>query len=54
MKLNNMNDFDVIIVGAGMVGLTVANLFKDTRLRVALIDKSESSVNTSEIGRAHV
>ena len=45
-----MNDFDVIIVGAGMVGLTVANLFKDTRLRVALIDKSESSVNTSATG----
>ena len=45
-----MNDFDVIIVGAGMVGLTVANLFKDTRLRVALIDKSESPVITLASG----
>ena len=45
-----MNDFDVIIVGAGMVGLTVANLFKNTRLRVALIDKSESSAKASVTG----
>ena len=50
MKLSNVNDFDVIIVGAGMVGLTVANLFKNTRLRVALIDKSESSAAISGIG----
>ena len=45
-----MNDFDVIIVGAGMVGLTVASLFEDTQLRVALIDKSESSAKTTPTG----
>ena len=33
-----------------MVGLTVANLFKDTRLKVALIDKSESSAKTLATG----
>ena len=45
-----MNEFDVIIVGAGMVGLTVASLFEDTQLKVALIDKSESSAKTSSTG----
>ena len=41
MKATKKNDFDVIIVGAGMVGLTVASMLEDAQLRVAVVDKNE-------------
>ena len=34
-------DYDIAIVGAGMVGLTIANLFRGSSLRIALIDRNE-------------
>ena len=49
MKQTKKNDFDVIIVGAGMVGLTVASLLKDSQLRVALVDRNEDpTINVAE------
>lgn len=33
--------YDIIIVGAGMVGLTLANLLKDSKLSIAMIDTGE-------------
>ena len=49
MKQSKKNDFDVIIVGAGMVGLTVASLLKDSQLRVALVDRNEApTINGAE------
>ncbi len=50
MKPSEKNDFDVIIVGAGMVGLTVASLLQDSKLRVALVDKNEATNATMEVG----
>ena len=35
-----MNLFDVVIVGAGPAGCTLALALKDSGLRVALLDKS--------------
>lgn len=34
-----MNHYDVVIVGAGVVGLTFAALLKESKLRVAIVDK---------------
>ena len=42
MKPKVKSDFDIIIVGAGMVGLTIANLLKDDQLRIAVVDKSDT------------
>ena len=46
MKPSKKNDFDVIVVGAGMVGLTVASLLQDSQLRVALVDKNQVPTGT--------
>ena len=46
MKQTRTNDFDIIIVGAGMVGLTVASLLEDSQLRIALVDKNEDPTIT--------
>ncbi|MDG2141250.1 MAG: UbiH/UbiF/VisC/COQ6 family ubiquinone biosynthesis hydroxylase [Gammaproteobacteria bacterium] len=43
MRKNPDRDYDIIIVGAGIVGLTIAKLFGNTALSVALIDKNEPS-----------
>ncbi|QIQ20208.1 FAD-dependent monooxygenase [Zophobihabitans entericus] len=37
-----MTNFDVIIVGAGMVGLATAQALRDSHLRIAIIDPSSS------------
>ncbi len=42
MKGLRNKDYDIAIVGAGMVGLTIANLFRNTSLHIALIDRNES------------
>ena len=42
MKPKVKSDFDIIIVGAGMVGLTIASLLKDDQLRIAVVDKSDT------------
>ena len=46
MKPSKKNDFDVIVVGAGMVGLTVASLLQDSQLQVALVDKNRVPTET--------
>jgi len=40
-------NYDIIIVGAGIIGLTIAKLFGSTSLRVALMDKNELSSNVA-------
>ncbi|RCU45671.1 FAD-dependent oxidoreductase [Corallincola holothuriorum] len=39
-----MSSFDLIIVGGGMVGLSLAAALADSELRVALVDKGEAPV----------
>ena len=46
-------NFDVVIVGAGPVGLSFARALTDTSLKIAIIDRqtSASLVNPPEDGR---
>ena len=37
-----MNIYDVVIVGAGPVGMQVANMLKDENLQVAILDEAQS------------
>jgi len=39
--------FDIVIVGAGMVGATMACLLRDTTLRIALVDQSSLETDLS-------
>ena len=47
MRRASNRNYDITIVGAGIVGLTIAKLFGKTSLSVALIDKNELSANVS-------
>ena len=42
--VNSVSEFDVVIVGAGIVGLTAARMLSEYCDRVALIDQGEASV----------
>lgn len=41
--------YDVLIVGGGMVGLTLANLLNDTDLKIGVLEKFEPKVVSDEI-----
>ena len=47
MRIITDKNYDIIIVGAGIIGLTIAKLFGSAPLRVALIDKNELSSNVA-------
>ena len=41
--------YDILIVGGGMVGLTLANLLNDSGLKIGIVEKFEPQVVTDEI-----
>ncbi len=41
MKLNSSKEVDIVIIGAGMVGLTLANLLSQQGKAIAIIDRDE-------------
>lgn len=48
-----MNDFDVVIVGGGLVGAYAVRRLEQLKLRVALIDKSNFEARTGAVFEAH-
>lgn len=48
-----MNDFDVVIVGGGLVGAYVVRRLEQLQLRVALIDKSNFEALTGAVFETH-
>ena len=42
--INKPNDFDVLIVGAGPSGLTLANILANLNISVCIFDKKASTV----------
>ena len=47
------NDYDIAVIGAGVVGSAIARAFAGTKYSVALVDSREDVVE-GKIGRAHV
>ncbi|MEN9449626.1 MAG: putative VisC protein, partial [Pseudomonadota bacterium] len=45
----NRTDYDIVIVGAGIVGLTLACHLKDQDLRVAIINKDAADKKTANL-----
>ena len=47
--------YDVIIIGAGVVGSSIARELSKYKLKIAVLEKNlDVCLETSEIGRAHV
>ena len=47
--MTGLASYDVVIVGGGIVGLTLANALKASGLRLAIIEQREPPVVTAEI-----
>ena len=43
------NHYDIVIVGGGIVGLTMANCLLGSNLKIAVIERSEPTVVTDEV-----
>ena len=44
-------DYDIAIVGAGMVGLAIANLFRNSSLHIALIDRNDALLTLAAVDK---
>ena len=49
MSESNNVQYDILIVGGGMVGLTLANLLNDSGLKIGVVEKFEPKAVTDEI-----
>lgn len=45
-----MKNFDLIIIGGGMVGLALAAKLKNTAMRIALVERNPPNQSLAEIG----
>ena len=49
MNASQEQSFDIVIVGGGMVGATMACLLRDLDLNIALVDRVEFDVLNAEV-----
>ena len=40
--MSQKSDFDIVIIGAGVVGLSIANFLSKTKLNVLVLDSEDS------------